>query len=836
MNQITTHSIVRSFIIGIACWMIPSIVKADTPIPTQVVSSYDASSHRLTVTVKWYWTSQANNKHVGAAVFADLNGDGITPTIFSDPATYTSGGNPFPAGLQARDEFLGQLAVSNIEGSASSSLFAGSDRTDNGIASGVPGVTPTTARMLMPYLGNSIAIVNASGSDVGTFTLTYDNVPVSPSQLCVILYDPHSPFTATGGHSVVSAGPNHNTDNSLEDGNDAGTVSCNTLTTLNCAQNKTEASCQTQAAINASYQAWLNSVTASGCNGTLTNNSTGAPSACGGSKTVTWTYTQTGCPNQAQTTTCTATFTVIADNTKPVFTSCPSGANLGCNPSGTIPPAGNVTATDNCGNNNVTITHSLGPVVVNGNQRTQTRTYTATDVCGNSSTCEQVFTWTNCGLTNPDFNVTYVNVSVTGNVNTNDKVPSGTTYSNPALTSSPAGSTQTITMNTDGTYSFIANMPGVYVYNVTVCAPGVLSPCPTEKLTITVLNPNVNTNPPVANPDIAFTRVNVPVLIKTLANDRAGNPGGTLNPASVTVTTAAVNGSSFINGSNGDNFYVPNSGFTGWDELTYQVCDNSVPPLCATAKQYIYVWNSQSPNTTFAADDYAYTPMNTAVSGNVKTNDSDPEGNAQTVTSQTIPVPGKGTLVLAADGSYTFTPVTGFTGPVNFIYTTCDNGAPMACASATLYILVSPAPATPNLTPIIEYLPSITHGTQQISVVTTVAETKGVATNGVITVYVARDPKYSIIWNPAATSAGGKAINNSVWTLNTSNPGFYIFTTSSVIAGNGFLRFGFDVMFNPNNSNGTTTITTTIQPNSGGESTSDANDNFDSDVLKYFIQ
>src|SRR6185503_16053552 len=36
----------------------------------------------------------------------------------------------------------------------------------------------------------------------------------------------------------------------------------------------------------------------------------GAPPATGGSKTVTWTYTQTGCSNQAPTTTCSATFTV----------------------------------------------------------------------------------------------------------------------------------------------------------------------------------------------------------------------------------------------------------------------------------------------------------------------------------------------------------------------------------------------------------------------------------------------------------------------------------------------------------------------------------------------
>ncbi len=300
-------SIIKSLLVFLALWLMPSITKADSPIPTSVVSNYSAALQRLTVTIKWSWGSTSGNKHVGAAMFADLNNDGITPTIFDNPATYTSGGNQFPAGLQARDEFLGQLAVSNIEGSASSTLFAGSDNTDNGIASGVSGITSTSARVLFPYLGNSMAVVNSS---TGTFTLTYNNVPVSPSRLCVVLYDPHSPFNATGGHSVTSAGPGRNTDNSVEDGNSQGTVPCNSLVVLSCAINKTETACQTQAAINASYAAWLGSVTASGCNGVLTNNSTGAPSATGGSKTVTFTYTQNGCSNQAAVTTCTATFTV----------------------------------------------------------------------------------------------------------------------------------------------------------------------------------------------------------------------------------------------------------------------------------------------------------------------------------------------------------------------------------------------------------------------------------------------------------------------------------------------------------------------------------------------
>ena len=153
-----------------------------------------------------------------------------------------------------------------------------------------------------------------------------------------------------------------------------------------------------------------------------------------------------------------------------------------------------------------------------------------------------------------------------------------------------------------------------------------------------------------------------------------------------------------------------------------------------------------------------------------------------------------------------------------------------------IQLTTSTCPATPNLTPTIQYLPSITHGTQTVTVLTTIAETKGVSTNGTITVYVARDPKYTITYPAAATTVGGNAVNNSTWTIDNSNAQFYIFRRTSTINGMGSSRFGFSLTFNPNNSNGATTITAFIAPNSGGELSADANDNTDNDVLIYFLQ
>ena len=301
---------------------------------------------------------------------------------------------------------------------------------------------------------------------------------------------------------------------------------------------------------------------------------------------------------------------------------------------------------------------------------------------------------TNCDveeapITNPDINVTYVNVPVNGNVSTNDEVPTGTTYGTPIAGSKPSGSTATITMNSDGTYTFVANKPGVYTYNVPVCMAGQTTGCETSLLTITVLAPNT-TNPPVANTDFGTTKTGTSVTLNSLANDKSGNSNCTLNPASVTVSIAPLHGTTTVNTTTGAITYTPNAGFVGMDTLTYRVCDNCSPVSCATAIQIITVEVSNAPNTTIAVDDYVTTPMNTSVSGNVKTNDSDVEGNTQTVTAQTTTASGKGTLVLNSDGTFTFTPATGFTGPVSFVYTTCDNGTPSVCANATLYILVAP--------------------------------------------------------------------------------------------------------------------------------------------------
>ncbi len=436
----------------------------------------------------------------------------------------------------------------------------------------------------------------------------------------------------------------------------------------------------------------------------------------------------------------------------------------------------------------------------------------------------------------PDINVTYVNEAVPGDVSTNDVVPAGTVYNSsaPSLVSKPAGSTYSfISFNANGTYNFTADMVGVYVFKVPVQIVGSSAPYPSTLLTITVLCRTCPNNAPVANTDIATTKMNTPVILKTLSNDKAGSANFSLVPGSVTVTVAALHGTSSINPATGDNTYTPNAGYTGMDTLTYSVCDNQGVPKCATALQIINIRPTSYPNTTLAADDYSFTSMNIPVSGNAMTNDTDPEGNMQTITAQTTTIAGKGTLVLASNGNYTFTPVSGFTGPVNFPYTTCDDGTPQACANATIYILVSPL-LPRDLAPNITALPNIMHGTTDFFVTVKTGELLGNPTDGSeILIRIPKDPKVSFTWEPTATMIGFTPVSNSSWTYDGSNPFFHVFKTNIVIAGGGFSTFGFLATFTPGQTQGKFTLSAALNSGSGGEN--NVSNNQDAESLDYFI-
>jgi large repetitive protein len=289
-----------------------------------------------------------------------------------------------------------------------------------------------------------------------------------------------------------------------------------------------------------------------------------------------------------------------------------------------------------------------------------------------------------------DSKVGVKNGLISGTVATNDMDPDAGQTLTFTSTSSPANGI--LFFNSNGTYSYIPNtgFVGVDVFTYKVCDNGSPSLCAnaTVTLTITDVTAPVGTGntPPVALVDYAATPRNVAVTINVRANDY-DLYGGILGlPIKL---TNPLNGSVALN-SSGMFVYTPNSGFTGIDTFTYQVCDNGVPSLCASTTVYVTVVAPAGPVLPpnlppVAIDDAKITAKGTAVSGTVASNDYDPDAG-QTISFTKLTNPQNGSVVFNANGSYTYTPNAGFVGNDYFTYKVCDNLG--LCTNATVYITV----------------------------------------------------------------------------------------------------------------------------------------------------
>ncbi|MCK8493622.1 Ig-like domain-containing protein [Spirosoma sp. RP8] len=450
-----------------------------------------------------------------------------------------------------------------------------------------------------------------------------------------------------------------------------------------------------------------------------------------------------------------------------------------------------------------------------------TFTYTACDNASNCGTATlhvlvgQPVTPAPVLLTNPDFTVTNINVPVSGNVRTNDNVPAGTTYGPAAtLISQPGGSTPTLTLNNDGSFNFTSATAGVYVYSIPVCPAGTTTGCQTQTLTVTVLNPTVTTNNPVANPDFATitgAATNpTPVTLDVTANDLPGNTGGTLGTP--TIAAGPANGTASINGS-GNLVYTPTAGFVGTDVVTYQVCETP-GGLCATATVTIRVNAAGSPAVVSINDDYVSTPNATSSTGNLLDNDL---GTGLTVSNPGTTVTSSGTLVTTASGSFTFTPAAGVSGPATFTYTACDNAS--NCGTATLHVLVGQP--LPDLTPTIE-LPSnnfTVSGAESVKNFTVRIEevAGGQTASGNIVFTITAPFGYSLAFdnsltNTAVSGGGNVPVDNTKWTV-TSNNGLQLtlkINAGQFIPARGNSNIGFTITRTVTNSGTTSNITVNV--------------------------
>ncbi|WP_103071456.1 Ig-like domain-containing protein [Aquimarina sediminis] len=303
----------------------------------------------------------------------------------------------------------------------------------------------------------------------------------------------------------------------------------------------------------------------------------------------------------------------------------------------------------------------------------------------------------NCTNAITDINNTFINTPVSGNVLTNDKDFEGDTQTVTTTTiTTTEGVILTIEPNT-GIYTYTPPLDfiGEDSFEYTICDNGTPIACDTANVYIEVLPvENPENKPPIANPDTAITEMNIAVDGNVLINDF--DPDN--DPITVTTTTvSSIEGVLVtINPYNGKYTYSPPNGFIGNDTFLYTICDNGTPALCDATIVVITVLNNQC-NTTFANDD-AYFSACQEINGNILDNDFDPEDDAQIVNTTPQNNVDNGTLILNTNGTFTYTPNSGYSGTDSFVYTVCDDNSPVsACDQATVYITISNSPP-PDLT------------------------------------------------------------------------------------------------------------------------------------------
>jgi VCBS repeat-containing protein len=331
--------------------------------------------------------------------------------------------------------------------------------------------------------------------------------------------------------------------------------------------------------------------------------------------------------------------------------------------------------------------------------------YTMTDEHGatSSSTITVTVTGTNDGpVANPDVASTGENSSVTVNVLANDTDADDGAVLTVTAASAPMG---------QGSASVVANQvvfnPGTdFDYldtgesaNVVVSYSIVDEHGATSSSTVTITVNGTN-DAPVANDDTASTDENSSVSGNVLANDTdPDDPLTVTNPGTYIGAYGTL-----VLAANGSYTYTPgaaaqalNNGQSANDVFTYIASDGTVSD---TATLTITVNGlSGAPN---AVDDAASTNEDSSVSGNVLTNDTDPEGDTLTVTNPGSYVGTYGTLTLGANGSYTYAPnaaanglAAGETAQDVFTYTASDGSQ---SDSATLTVTVNGTNDAPTIT------------------------------------------------------------------------------------------------------------------------------------------
>lgn len=221
------------------------------------------------------------------------------------------------------------------------------------------------------------------------------------------------------------------------------------------------------------------------------------------------------------------------------------------------------------------------------------------------------------------------------------------------------------------TYTPAPGFSGVDTFTYLRCKPAPnQTECAPATVTVTAID---------AVNDSNATSVNTPVGGSVTGNDSV--PAGVYSvPGAATTAGGTVSMTAA-----GGYTYTPASGFAGMDSFSYQACLPSPnQTVCDTAQVFIAV-------APVANADSGTTLAGTPLRGNLTTNDLGATAPGASFAKATDPL--HGTVTVNSDGTYIYTPASGYTGSDSFTYTLCvpnsTNPAAPLCSTATVNIQVA---------------------------------------------------------------------------------------------------------------------------------------------------
>jgi hypothetical protein len=186
--------------------------------------------------------------------------------------------------------------------------------------------------------------------------------------------------------------------------------------------------------------------------------------------------------------------------------------------------------------------------------------------------------------------------------------------------------------------------------------------------------PPPNTGPTAVNDTNSGVEDVASLTGNVLTND-TDPQGDTLNAAVVKNPF----GGTLAMESDGDYSFVPRTNFNGTTTFEYRATDPGGLSDLGLATITLSAVN----DTPIAIDDDFTGDVDEAIAGDVLLNDSDAEGTS--LSTSVVTGPGIGNLVLNSNGSFIYTPESGFEGEASFIYSASD-GAGSDTATVTLAV------------------------------------------------------------------------------------------------------------------------------------------------------